>query len=129
MGKQFVSRAWVAIVVVVSSTFATPGLGQTGFSEENLTPIVTQMSDSLAQKLSSSSCQDLATLIQQIGNSSQTPPDPSSLLGQVMISVQNSSNLQQILISKIGSPLVSRLLSCNMISVDLLNQLSTSGSR
>lgn len=109
--------------VGLSFGMTSPGLGQPGFSESSLTPMVTQISDSLARKISTSSCQDLASLVQQIGTTPQTPPDPNSLLGQVMIAVKNSPNLQGILISKLGTPLINRLFDCNMISVDLLNQV------
>lgn len=113
----------------LSLGMTAPGLAQPGLSESSLTPMVTQLSDSLANRISTSSCQDLATLIQQIGNTPQTPPDPSSLLGQVMIAVKNSPNLQGILVSKLGTPLINRLLGCNMISVDLLNQAMSPASR
>lgn len=121
----------LGLVTALGLTFGItpPGLGQPGFSESSLTSMVTQISDSLASKISTSSCQDLASLVQQIGSTPQTPPDPNSLLGQVMISVKNSPTLQGILISKLGTPLINRLLDCNMISVDLLNQVMTPAAR
>jgi len=116
-------------ILGISLSVAAPGLAQPGFSESSLAPMVTQMSDALAKKVSTGSCQDLAALVQQIGNTTPTPPDPNALLGQVMITVKGSSTLQNILISKVGPPLINRLLDCNMISVDLLNQLLNSSTR
>ncbi len=128
MRKAIVLSVGGLFAILSTGILAKPGLAQAGFSEESLTPMVTQISDSLAKKLTSSSCQDLAILIQQIGNSNQMPPDATSLLGQVMLSVKSSPSLQQILISKIGSPLITRLLDCNMISVELLNQALSPGT-
>ncbi|XFA74143.1 hypothetical protein RYO59_002408 [Thermosynechococcaceae cyanobacterium Okahandja] len=124
------SFSGVAAVLVASAglCLSQPARAQSAspFSEETLMSTVEQMSDSLASYIKGSSCADVAKIVKMIptdGNS--PPPDPSSILGSVILTVKNSPNLQSTIATRVGPPLINKMLECNMISVDLLMQATT----
>ncbi|RMH64597.1 MAG: hypothetical protein D6676_09170 [Cyanobacteria bacterium J003] len=95
--------------------------GASPLPPEMMKTTVEQMSDALAKYVSGASCADIAQLIQMLPtNSSNSAPDPSSIMGAVMLSIKNSPELQLIIASRVGPPLISKTIECNMISPELL---------
>uniref|UniRef100_B8HVI7 Uncharacterized protein n=1 Tax=Cyanothece sp. (strain PCC 7425 / ATCC 29141) TaxID=395961 RepID=B8HVI7_CYAP4 len=90
------------------------------FSPEALTGIVNQVSDGLAQQISAGSCQDFVGLLSKVQATGSSTPDPNSIIGQVLNSVKTSPQLQNIVVAKVGPPMITKLLSCNLIPVDAL---------
>jgi len=96
------------------------------FPEEMMTSTVQQMSDSLATYISGSSCSQLVSIVKMIPTDGSNPaPDPNSIIGSVMLTVKNSPNLQSTIATRVGPPLISKMLECNMVPVDLLMQAAT----
>lgn len=88
---------------------------------EMMKSTIEQMSNSLAQYVSGASCTDIAQLIKMLPtNASNLAPDPNSILGAVILSVKNSPDLQSIIASRVGPPLIGKVIECNMISPELL---------
>jgi hypothetical protein len=119
-----------AIAILAMSIMAQPQqswaqpAAPAGIPEETLTGIVNQVSDSLVNKLTTGTCDDLTALLTKVQNSGTTPADPSSPIEQVMQSVKTNAKLKGIVVSKVGGPLINKLFECNKIPADLL-----SGSR
>lgn len=88
--------------------------------EETLTPLVTQLSDQLATYITSSSCQDLSALVSKLQTSPTVATNDTSLIGQTLTTVKNSPQLKAIIVDKVGGPLVTKLIDCNMVPADLL---------
>jgi hypothetical protein len=97
---------------------ATPN---SGLSEESLTDLVNQMSDSLATKIKGSSCPDMLTFLDQIKATSTKPVDPDSVITKVLADVKTNPKLKAIVIQKLSEPLLTRMLDCNMVPIDLLS--------
>ncbi len=88
---------------------------------EMMKTTVQQVSDSLAKYVSGASCTDIAQLIKMLpANGSNPAPDPSSIIGAVMLSIKNSPDLQSIIASRVGPPLIGKAIECNMIPPELL---------
>ncbi|BAY51739.1 hypothetical protein NIES2134_106680 [Thermostichus vulcanus NIES-2134] len=91
---------------------------------ETMKTTVEQMSDALAQYVSRASCADITQLIQMLPTNSSNPaPDPNSIIGAVMLSIKNRPELQSIIASRVGPPLISKTMECNMISPELLMEV------
>ncbi|WP_460194673.1 hypothetical protein [Thermosynechococcus sp. FA-CM-4201] len=88
---------------------------------EMMKTTVQQVSDSLAKYVSGASCTDIAQLIKMLPTNGSNPaPDPNSIIGAVMLSIKNSPDLQSIIASRVGPPLISKAVECNMIPPELL---------
>ncbi|MFN4280525.1 hypothetical protein [Thermosynechococcus sp.] len=88
---------------------------------EMMKTMVEQVSDSLAQYVSGASCTDIAQLIKMLPtNGSNSAPDPNSIIGAVMLSIKDSPDLQLIISSRVGPPLIGKAIECNMIPPELL---------
>jgi hypothetical protein len=92
-----------------------------GLPEESLTDLVTQLSDSLSTKIQGSSCPDMLLILDQIKGTSTKPPDPDSVITKVLADIKTNPKLKAIVIQKLSTPLLNRLLDCNMIPIDLLS--------
>jgi hypothetical protein len=112
------------LIVVQPQQSLAQSAAPAGIPEETLTGIVNQVSDSLVNKLTTGTCDDLTALLTKVQNSGTTPADPSSPIEQVMQSVKTNAKLKGIVVSKVGGPLINKLFECNKIPADLL-----SGSR
>ncbi len=122
------SFAVAAATLVASVGVAQPSRAQAAspFPEEMLTSTVQQMSDSLASYIAGASCAEVASLVKLIPtDGGSSPPDPSSIIGSVMLTVKNSPNLQSTIATRVGPPLINKMLECNMVPVELLMQAST----
>ncbi|URR35722.1 hypothetical protein NBE99_00900 [Thermosynechococcus sp. HN-54] len=91
---------------------------------EMMKTTVQQVSDSLAKYVSGASCTDIAQLIKMLPTNGSNPaPDPNSIIGAVMLSIKNSPDLQSIIASRVGPPLISKAVECNMIAPELIMQV------
>jgi hypothetical protein len=105
-----------APLLIVQAQTPPPALPQA--TELN---VVNQVSDKLANRLTTSSCQDFAALLAKVQASSGQPsPDSNSVIGQLLTSVKSNSQLKAIVVNKVGEPLVTKLIDCNMVPVDAL---------
>jgi hypothetical protein len=104
--------------VQAQASNATPN---SGLSEESLTDLVNQMSDSLAAKIKGSSCPDMLVILDQIKATSTKPVDPDSVITKVLADVKTNPKLKAIVIQKLSEPLLNRMLDCNMVPIDLLS--------
>jgi hypothetical protein len=121
----FGSAAMMAIA------FAQPTYAQTQPSSlppDTLVSLVTQISDMLANTLSSGSCQDFSNILAKVPTGGGTAPDPNSMIGQVLLSVQKDPNLKSIVVSKVGPSLVTKLIDCNMVPLDALSPTAPSST-
>jgi hypothetical protein len=100
---------------------ATPTTPNSGLPEESLTDLVNQMSDSLATKIQGSSCPDMVQFLDQIKAASTQPVDPDSVITKVLADIKTNPKLKAIVIQKLSEPLLTRMLDCNMVPVDLLS--------
>ncbi len=99
------------------------------FPEEVMTSTVQQMSDSLATYISGASCTEVATIVKMIPTDGSNPaPDPNSIIGSVILTVKNSPNLQSTIATRVGPPLISKMLECNMVPVELLMKATMTGN-
>ncbi len=116
--------SWITCTIIypLSAQAQTPS---PGIPEESLLPLVTQMSDQLATKISTSSCQDIRALLAQAQASSSQTPDSNSIIAQTLVSVRNSPKLKGIIISKLGEPMITKMIDCNLIPVEALMAPST----
>jgi hypothetical protein len=87
---------------------------------QDLSGLVNQVSDLLVTRINSGTCQDFATLIGQVKDSANTPPDPNSTFTGLLNQVQASEPLKGIVVAKVGPAMVNRLLACNMVPVNAL---------
>ncbi|MFN4066048.1 MAG: hypothetical protein ACK4K5_02290 [Thermosynechococcus sp.] len=88
---------------------------------EMMKTMVEQVSDSLAKYVSGASCSDITELLKALPTESNNPaPDPTSIIGSVMLSIQKSPELLSIVASRVGPPLISKAVECNMVSPELL---------
>ncbi len=116
---------------MMAIAFAQPTHAQTQPSSlppDTLISIVTQVSDMLANTVSSGSCQDFSNLLTKVPAGGGTAPDPNSMIGQVILSVQKDPNLKSIVVSKVGPSLVTKLIDCNMVPLDALSPTSTTST-
>jgi hypothetical protein len=114
---------------VMAIAFAKPTFAQTQPSSlppDTLVSIVTQISDMLASTVSSGSCQDFSNLLAKVPAGGGTAPDPNSMIGQVLLSVQKDPKLKSIVVSKVGPALVTKLIDCNMVPLDALSPTAPS---
>ncbi|MDR7920875.1 MULTISPECIES: hypothetical protein [unclassified Thermosynechococcus] len=95
--------------------------GASPLPPEMMKTMVEQLSDSLAKYVSRASCTDIAQLLKMLPTNGTNPaPDSGSIIGAAILSVRNNPELQGIIVSRVGPPLVSKVVECNMISADLL---------
>lgn len=91
---------------------------------EMMKTTVQQVSDSLAKYVARSSCSDIGKLIKMLPTDESSPAlDPNSIIGAVMLSIKNSPDLQSIIASRVGPPLISKAVECNMIPPELIMQV------
>ncbi|MBW4550613.1 MAG: hypothetical protein KME35_05810 [Aphanocapsa sp. GSE-SYN-MK-11-07L] len=117
--------------VVMAIAFAQPTYAQTQPSSlppDTLVNLVTQISDMLANTLSSGSCQDFSNILTKVPTGGGTAPDPNSMIGQVLLSVQKDPKLKSIVVSKVGPSLVTKLIDCNMVPLDALSPTAPSST-
>ncbi|MCM1985289.1 hypothetical protein [Lyngbya confervoides] len=89
--------------------------------EEVATDLVNQLSDQLATKLNSSSCADFNTLLDNAQADSANPNrDTDSIESQVLNDVKANPKLRAIVITKLGEPLLGKILDCNLIPLGAL---------
>ncbi|MFN4194372.1 MAG: hypothetical protein ACK4HM_00885 [Thermosynechococcus sp.] len=88
---------------------------------EMMKTMVEQVSNSLAKYVSGASCSDITELLKALPTGGNNPgPDPTSIIGSVMLSIQKSPELLSIVASRVGPPLISKAVECNMVSPELL---------
>ncbi|MDG2990972.1 hypothetical protein L3556_08535 [Candidatus Synechococcus calcipolaris G9] len=122
----------LSFAVILGSLCLGGGLSaqaQSALPDDVMNSTVTQVSDALAEHISTSSCQEFSELIKLIPTDGGTPPDASSIMGQLVLSIKDSSNLQGIISSKVGPPLISKMVACNMIPIELLTSALSGSSR
>lgn len=122
----------LGFVMILGSLWLGSGLpvkAQSALPDDVMNSTVTQVSDALAEHISTSSCQEFSELIKLIPTDGGTPPDQGSIMGQLILSIKNSTSLQGIISSKVGPPLISKMVSCNMIPIDLLTAALAGSSR
>ena len=88
---------------------------------EQETQLVNTVSDLLANKISTDECPAIRTLAGKLSTSDDSSLDTTSTVGQVLTAVKTKPELQSIVVAKVGQPLISKLLTCGMITPDLLN--------
>lgn len=108
---------------LVTLGMSQPARAQTAspLPPEMMKTTLQQVSDSLAKYVSGASCTDIAQLIKMLPTNGSNPsPDPNSIIGAVMLSIKNSPDLQSIIASRVGPPLIGKAIECNMIPPELL---------
>jgi hypothetical protein len=99
-----------------------------GLPPETLASMVNQVSDMLSTSINTGSCQDLSGILAKVPTNGGTPPDPNSLMGQVLLSVKNDPKLKSIVVTKVGPSLITKLIDCNMVPLDALSPSPKSSS-
>lgn len=119
----------VAVILGSLCLGGVPAQAQSALPDDVMNSTVTQVSDSLAAYINTSSCQEFSELVKMIPTDGGTPPDQGSIMGQLLLSIKDSANLQGIISSKVGPPLITKMVSCNMIPIDLLTTAASGRSR
>ncbi len=123
LGSVLILNLYALQVVRVQAAEA-PSVGS-GMDEATLAGLVTQLSDSLATKIKASSCAEMVTLLDQTKASSSKPMDSDSVITRVLNDVKTNPKLKAIIIQKLSEPLLSRMLECNMVPLDVLTPSAT----
>lgn len=121
--RHLLSLAVVTLTAGVATSLSqpTPAQPASPFPEEVMASAVQQMSDSLAAYITGASCSEVASMVKMIPtDGSSPPPDPNSIIGSVILTVKNSPNLQSTIATRVGPPLINKMLECNMVPVELL---------
>ena len=87
---------------------------------EQETQAVDMVSDLLANKIQSDSCDDFKAMLGKLQAGGDAPVDPTSTVGQVLTSVKAKPELQTIVVDKVGKPLIIKTLECNLITPEAL---------
>lgn len=120
-----ISMAAIALInppLALAQTQPTP----TALPPDTLLSLVNQVSDMLASTLNTGSCQDLSGILSKVPTTAAgTAPDPNSMFGQVLLSVKNDPKLKSIVVTKVGPPLITKLIDCNMVPLDALTSPSS----
>ena len=91
--------------------------------EEDAIPIVTDLSMSLATKISGASCQEFNDLLDKAQAEANDPNrDETSITNQILKDVRTSPKLRAITVEKLGEPLLNKILDCNLVPVNALTQ-------
>lgn len=119
--RIFLHSALTASLVLPQMTvFGQPSASNnSGLPEETLAGFVTQISDGLAAKIQNSTCPEAVALLDKIKEASSKAPDQDSLVGKVLLDVKANPKLKDIIIQKVSTPLINKLLECNMVPLDL----------
>jgi hypothetical protein len=125
------SATLLGSAAIMAIAFAKPTYAQTqpaSLPPDTLVSIVTQISDMLASTVSTGSCQDFSGILAKVPANGGAAPDPNSMIGQVLLSVQKDPKLKSIVVSKVGPALVTKLIDCNMVPLDALSPTAPSTS-
>lgn len=96
---------------------------QLGIPEETTFAIITRMSDTVAARISASSCKDTRNLLKEMRKSKGSKTSELSLEGQLLASAQTQPKLQQVVANRVGTALALKLMQCNMMNPDTLGAL------
>ncbi|WP_299404053.1 hypothetical protein [Acaryochloris sp. IP29b_bin.148] len=96
---------------------------QLGIPEETTFAIITRMSDTVAARISASSCDDTRNLLKAMRKSKGGKTSELSLEGQLLASAQTQPKLKQVVANRVGTALALKLMDCNMMNPDTLGAL------
>lgn len=105
------------------SAHAQADPSQLGIPEETTFAIITRMSDTVAARISASSCEDTRELLKDMRNSKNGKTSELSLEGQLLASAQTQPKLKQVVANRVGTALALKLMECNMLNPDTLGTL------
>ncbi len=118
------SCAFVALTAVFPlSAHAQADPSQLGIPEETTFAIITRMSDTVAARISASSCEDTRDLLKEMRKSKGGKTSELSLEGQLLASAQTQPKLKQVVANRVGTALALKLMDCNMMNPDTLGAL------
>lgn len=118
------SCAFVALTATLPfSAQAQPDPSQLGLPEETTFAIITRMSDTVATRISASSCDDTRNLLKEMRKSKGGKSKELSLEGQLLASARTQPKLKQVVANRVGTALALKLMDCNMLNPDTLGPL------
>ncbi|WP_299490441.1 hypothetical protein [Acaryochloris sp. IP29b_bin.137] len=118
------SCVFVALSAVLPlSAHAQTNSNQLGIPEETTFAIITRMSDTVAARISASSCEDTRNLLKEMRKSKGGKTSELSLEGQLLASAQTQPKLKQVVANRVGTALALKLMDCNMLNPDTLGAL------
>lgn len=91
--------------------------------EEQGLPLVTQISGDLGTKISGASCQEFNQLLDEAQAEAKDPNrDETTLMNQLLKSVQTNPKYRSIVLENMGAPLINKILDCNLVPVKALTK-------
>ncbi len=116
--------AWVALTAALPlSAQAQADPSQLGIPEETTFAIITRMSDTVAARISASSCEDTRDLLKEMRKNKGKSSNKLSLEGQLLASAQTQPKLKQVVANRVGTALALKLMDCNMLNPNTLGTL------
>ena len=98
-----------------------PLQAQSALPEEVEIKLVNSLSETLATRLNSSNCTDFNELLDG-AQADAEKGSQSGIITQVLEDVKTNPKLRTIVITKLGAPLLTRTLDCNLIPVGALGE-------
>lgn len=125
--KSLVSLGSCAFVMLTAAlpfqAHAQANPSQFPIPEDTTLAIITRMSDTVAARISASSCEDTRDLLNDMRKSKDRKTEGLSLEGQLLASAQTQPKLKQVVASRVGTALALKLMDCNMLNPDSLGTL------
>lgn len=115
--------AWVALTAALPLSAHAQDPSQLGLPEGTTFAIITRMSDTLAARISASSCEDTRDLLKAMRKNKGKSSNKLSLEGQLLASTQTQPKLKQVVASRVGTALALKLMDCNMLNPNTLGTL------
>lgn len=118
------SCAFIALTAALPfSAHAQADPSQLGIPAETTFALITRMSDTVAARISASSCKDTRDLLNDMRKSKGKKSSELSLESQLLASAQTQPKLKQVVASRVGTALALKLMDCNMLNPDTLGTL------